>query len=426
MKSGGHTLVSDTPSLATPDLGRLQRDFEALSGFREPGLPGWTRRVFSEADGAARAWLADAFAQAGLRVSVDAAGNLIGDLEGQSSGPAIVTGSHTDTVAGGGRYDGIVGVLAAIEMVRVMRAAGVSLRSPLRIVDFLGEEPNEFGLSCVGSRAVAGALYPEHLRLRDASGASLAEALARVGNGGDPASARWRSDDVAAFVELHVEQGPRLAEEGVPLAVVSAIAGIHRVGVTFTGQPDHAGTTPMARRHDALCAAAEAILAVEAIADVEAVATTGRLQLEPGATNVVPGMVRIWAEFRSPSEQWLDGLEERVADAVARAAGRRGVSVSIEWFSAVAPVPTHPLVREAARRAIHGLGQAPLELYSGAGHDAAHMAVLAPMGMLFVPSIGGRSHCPEEETHMTDVARGVEALAATVLELDRQLAPAQP
>jgi N-carbamoyl-L-amino-acid hydrolase len=400
----------------------LAKDFATLSTFTEPDHPGWTRRVFSEADRRAREWIGQAFADAGLRVAVDAGGNVIGDLPRTDNRPMLVTGSHTDTVAGGGRFDGIVGVLAALELVRALRDARLELRSPLRVVDFLGEEPNRYGLSCVGSRAVSGALTKQDLDLTDQDGSRLGDAIRSVNGDLDPLSATWDPSEVACFVELHIEQGPELWRNEIPLGVVTAIAGIHRARLTFTGQPDHAGTTPMNARRDALCAAAEMTLAVERIADGGAVGTTGRIKIEPDATNVVPGQATIWTEFRSPDEAWLAALQGRVATAANEIARRRRTDVAIEWLSAVAPVPTHELVRSATHRAIDRMGVGAVELYSGAGHDAAHVARLAPMGMLFVPSVNGRSHCPEEETPLSAIATGVVALGETLLELDRQLA----
>src|SRR5882672_1014840 len=219
---------------AAVKLDRLQADLDALAEFREPDPGPWTRRVFSDAYLRSREWLAGRMREAGLKVSRDAAGNLIGVLPGAS--PALVTGSHTDTVADGGRFDGPLGVLAAIEVARCVRDGGLALRHELRAVDFLGEEPNEFGVSCVGSRAVAGNLSGEHLALRDASGRTLADAIATAG--GDPARIRqaaWAMGDVRAFVELHIEQGPVLEGAGIPIGIVSGIAGIERLQLTFEG-----------------------------------------------------------------------------------------------------------------------------------------------------------------------------------------------
>ena len=401
------------------DLARLRDDLERLAEFRDTDSPGWTRRVFSEPYIRSRSWVASRMREAGMQVTQDAAGNLIGTLAG-GSGPALVSGSHTDTVAGGGRFDGPVGVLGAIEAARCIRDGGLKLRHQLRVVDFLGEEPNDFGISCVGSRAVAGVLSAEHLALRDPTGRTLAEAVESAG--GDPTrirNAAWTKTEVAAFVELHIEQGPLLEKAGIPLAVVSGIAGIERLQMTFTGQADHAGTAPMDARHDALCAAAEGVLAVESLAKEQGgVGTAGRIEAQPGALNVVPDLVRLWAEFRNTDIGWLASRRRRLEETVLDAGRRRGVNVEIQTLSRTEPVITSIMVRTAMNEAIANLGLQSMSLPSNAGHDAVQMAGLGPTGMLFVPSAGGRSHCPEEWTAPEHIEAGVAALLATLLVLD--------
>lgn len=400
------------------DSARIQADIDALSEFREPDTEGWTRRVFSPAYVRSREWVASRMRDAGLTVEKDAAGNLVGTLAG-SSGRLLATGSHTDSVAGGGRFDGPLGVLGAIEVARCIRDSGRMLEHELRVVDFLGEEPNDFGLSCIGSRAIAGTLTAAHLASRDASGRTLADAIASAG--GDPSritDAAWKPGSVSAFVELHIEQGPVLADAGIPLAIVSGIAGIDRVHAAFTGEAGHAGTTPMESRHDALCAAAEAVIAVERLASAGGVGTTGRLEVFPGATNVVPGKAEMWAEFRSIEDAWLDDRHESFARAAAEAGARRGVATTVKRLSRTEPVTTSPEVRAAMTAAIEGLGLEFRVLPSGAGHDTVQMARLGPVGMIFVPSAGGRSHCPEEWTAPGHVEAGASALLATMLALD--------
>jgi N-carbamoyl-L-amino-acid hydrolase len=403
------------------DLGRLQSDLEKLAEFRDPVSPGWTRRVFSPPYISSREWVAARMRDAGLHVEKDAAGNLIGTFAGSvGMQGALVTGSHTDTVAGGGRFDGPLGVLGAIEVARCIREGGLHLRHELRVMDFLGEEPNDFGISCVGSRAVAGTLTAEHLALRDPSGRTLADAIASTG--GDPARLReaaWTEGEVSAFVELHIEQGPVLERAGMPLGVVSGIAGIDRLLITFTGQADHAGTTPMDARHDALCAAAEGVLMVEALAtEPGGVGTAGRIEALPGALNVVPENVRLWAEFRSTDTDWLKERSRRLLETVLDAGRRRGVVVAMQTLSRTEPVVASDVVRAAMTTAISSLGLESMALPSGAGHDAVQMARLGPAGMLFVPSVGGRSHCPEESTAPEHLQAGVAALLATLLVLD--------
>jgi N-carbamoyl-L-amino-acid hydrolase len=402
------------------DIGRFQADLDALAEFRDPDEPGWTRRVFSEPYIRSRQWVAERMREAGLVVEGDAAGNLIGTLAGGGGVDALATGSHTDTVAGGGRFDGPVGVLAAIEVARCIRDRGRRLQHDLRVIDFLGEEPNEFGISCVGSRAIVGKLTDDHLGLRDPSGRTLADALASCG--GNPSrvgEAAWPAGSVKAFVELHIEQGPVLEHAGVPVGVVSGIAGIERVQVTFTGQADHAGTTPMASRHDALCAAAEAILAVERLAsEGGGVTTTGRIEVQPGALNVVPGRADIWVEFRHTDAAWLESTVRRFDQQALEAAARRGAQAQMTRLSRTDPVNASGDVRAAMTEALKDLALESMSLPSGAGHDTVQMARLGPVGMLFVPSAGGRSHCPEEWTSPAHLEAGASALLSTLLVLD--------
>ncbi len=402
-----------------PDLGRVGDDLEVISTYRDPDLPGWTRRVFSPFDMAARAWVGKKMAVAGLTVETDAGGNLIGRLRGtEGRRAALVTGSHTDTVHGGGRFDGIVGVLGAIEVVRMLTESGHALRHDLVVVDFLGEEPNDFGLSCVGSRAIVGALGPEHLDLVDPGGHCLRDLLAAAG--GDPArleGARWPLGALRCFVELHIEQGPRLERAGASIGVVSGIVGIHRLLSAFEGRPDHAGTTPMGERRDALLGAAEAALRIEDLAR-GGVATAGRLDVRPGAHNVVPAEADLWAEVRSDDASWLASFGRDIERSVAEIGSRRSLSTSLSWVSREDPVLATNWVCDAVARAAVACGFDPVVLPSGAGHAAAHMARLGPMGMIFVPSREGRSHCPEEWTDLAQVGHGISVLAETLLACD--------
>jgi N-carbamoyl-L-amino-acid hydrolase len=402
-----------------PDLDRVASDFEVLASFSDPDAPGWTRRVFSSFDRAGRQWVAERMEQAGLRVEVDAAANLIGRLPGAGAVGSIVTGSHTDTVRGGGRFDGICGVLGAIEAVRCLGELGAQLSHDLVVVDFLGEEPNDFGLSCVGSRAIAGALEESHLALVGPDGQNLADAIAAAGGQPDKlAGARWPAD-LHCYLELHIEQGPILERAGIPIGIVTGIAGIHRLLARIVGQPDHAGTTPMDLRRDALLGAAEAALMVERLGS-GGVATTGRLESRPGALNVVPAEADLWAEARSTDKEWLEAFGRDFTEALEAIAARRQLSSSLSWLSQSAPVPVTPWVADAIAAAASSRGVEALEIPSGAGHDASHMARLGPMGMIFVPSRGGRSHCPEEWTDIAQVGAGIAVLAEAMVILDNR------
>ncbi|MCL8208325.1 MAG: M20 family metallo-hydrolase [Actinomycetia bacterium] len=408
------------------DPDRIRTDWETLATFVDPSRPGHTRRAFSPQDRAARRWVARRMEEAGLAVTVDAAGNVWGLRPGTRDGPKLVTGSHTDTVDGGGRFDGIAGVLAALEVARVLDEAGVRLRLPLAVVDFVAEEPSPFGLSCVGSRAVSGHLAVEHLSLRDDAGRTLGEAIAQLG--GDPArlaSARLGPDDVAAFVELHVEQGPYLERAGARVGVVTGIVGIDRYDVEILGERGHSGTLPMSDRHDAAVAAARLVLDLMAEAARHpgaVVCTAGRWQVAPGAYNVVPGEARVGVEWRALDPTVSDAMEEALALAL-RALEGQGYRAEARRVSREAPVPLSPAVQDILLAAARDLGHDAPRLASWAGHDTVQMAhVTERVGMLFVPSRGGLSHSPEEWSEIADVAEGARCLAQAIVRLDGSLA----
>jgi N-carbamoyl-L-amino-acid hydrolase len=398
-----------------PDPDRLAADWAALSAFRDPDQPGWTRRPFTSEYRAARAWLTSRMADAGLQVDVDAGGNLVGRRIGSHpSLPKLLLGSHSDTVVGGGRFDGMVGVLAAIEVGRCL--AGTNLRRTLEIVDFLAEEPTDFGISTIGSRSMAGALSADMLALRSGD-MSLADAIASMG--GRPDAIGAARTDVGLYLELHIEQGPVLENAGLHLGVVTAITGIARCHVRVTGRADHAGTMPMAQRRDALAAASEMVLGVERLwHDGAGVGTVGRLSVSPNATNVVPGSVELWAEMRSVQ---AEALRQRYATFVqtAQAIGRdRNLAVALTPVSDEPPVPIPADVQTVLADVVAALGHEPRRLPSYAGHDANQLAKIAPIGMLFIPSHDGRSHCPEEWTDLSDVALGAHALGGAVTKFD--------
>lgn len=406
-----------------PDTARLGAALDALAAYTEPETDGWTRRVLSEPYLDSREWVRARMREAGLEVHTDAAGNTVGVLAGTGGAPrALATGSHTDTVASGGRFDGIVGVLGAIEVAHRLRESGTRLHHDLLVIDFLGEEPNDYGVSCVGSRAMTGKITPAFFDNADADGTTLGRDLERAGLSPDAMLASpWAVDRLDGFVELHIEQGPVLEREGIQLGVVTAIAGIERVLATFLGRRDHAGTARMADRKDALVAAAHAVLAVEQIgcSGVDSVATTGSLDVEPGALNVVPSLARLWTELRSPDPAWLGSARRDLVERLGAIAAERGVEVDVQWLNDQDPVPTSTRVQDLVADTADALGYRWRAIPSGAGHDAAHLAAVAPTGMIFVPSHDGRSHCPEEFTALDDIAVGAHALAATLVAMDR-------
>ncbi|WP_028935776.1 M20 family metallo-hydrolase [Pseudonocardia spinosispora] len=410
-----------------PSPDRLGADLDELATVREPTRAGWTRTVFSEPYRSSREWVASRMRAAGLRVETDGAGNIVGVLPGRvPSAPALVTGSHTDTVEAGGRFDGVVGVLGSIEVVRMLRENDIELDRDLLVVDFLGEESNEFGLSCLGSRALAGELTTDHLDRRDRDGVRLGERYAEFGlepSGVLEAAARFAGRGALhRYLELHVEQGPVLEQRGTAIGVVTAIAGIHRLVADFVGRADHAGTAPMAARRDALVAAAEAVLAVRQQgcgAPVHGVATTTRLDAPPGSPNVVPARIRMYAEMRSVDVGWLSDAQRRLGEEISLRAAEHGVDADLTWSVDNECLPADADVQQVITAAADSLGVGWEALPSGATHDAVHIARLCPMGMIFVPSRDGRSHCPEEWTDLEDISTGIRVHAEALLELDR-------
>jgi N-carbamoyl-L-amino-acid hydrolase len=411
---------------AEPRLDRYLADWTALSAFTDATQPGWTRRAFTPPYLQARAWLSERMTGAGLQAGIDAGGNLIGRRPGRlPAARPLVLGSHTDTVAGGGRFDGILGVLAAIEVARALQEAGAGLRHPLEVIDFLGEEPNDFGLSMVGSRALAGTLDQAGLQRQDLSGRSLADAIAEAGgNPGRLADVRRVPGSVACYLELHIEQGRRLEQAGCPLGVVTAITGVTRYRVELQGRADHAGGTPVAERCDALAGAAQVISAMERLwIDGSGVGTVGRLTVSPNSINVVPENVMMWTDMRSLDGALLDTRRGSFAAQVGEIAGQRGLRAAVDLLSREEPVAADPAVCAALAEVAGRTGRPFLQLPSYAGHDANQMAKIAPVGMLFAPSRDGRSHCPEEWTEPDDIGVCLAALAAAVIRLDEELAP---
>jgi hydantoinase/carbamoylase family amidase len=337
--------------------------------------------------------------EAGLEVAVDPAGNLYGRLRGSSAGE-IWCGSHLDSVPQGGRFDGALGVLAALEAVERL---GPTART-VAVTAFREEEGSRFGRGCFGSRALCGRLRAGELDHVDSAGVSVAEAAEALGFGPVPERG-WLEHPPAAFVELHVEQGPVLDSLGTPLGIVSAIAGLARLAVTFSGHGGHAGTTPMVRRRDALVAAARFVLTVKEAAEARdgAVATVGQLSVHPNAANVVPARVELLVDARAPEAGALSALVSEIETAAG------GAHVDL---GRIEPVELDPRLQAELRHVIEELGLLAPQLPSGAGHDAGILAAAGvPAAMLFVRSrAGGVSHSPDEHSDSVDVALGVDAL----------------
>jgi len=410
------------------DSERLWARLEALAEMTEQDRP-WTRRSFTPMFLKGRAYVEAEFRAAGLAVRMDAGGNLIGRLEGREQGLApILIGSHSDTVPAGGRFDGPLGIFAALGVAERLIADGERLRHPLEVVDFLAEEPSEFGLSCIGSRAIAGALTPADLARTRPDGMTLAEAIAYAGGRPDAlAEARRPSGSIAAFCEVHIEQGRILENEGLPIGIVTDIAGIRREKITITGRTDHAGATPMALRADALVGAARIVAATyaRALALSQAgpplVATIGAVTVEPNAANAVPGRVVLVLEVRAGDDARVKAFPAAVMAEVAPDLAALGVTAAMEPISHVAPTPCADVVRTAIRDGAAAVGLATRDLFSGAGHDAVFVSAAGPVGMIFTPCREGRSHAPEEWLEPNQAADGARALYETVRLLDARL-----
>jgi allantoate deiminase len=351
----------------------------------------------------------------GARIRRDPAANLFARFGGE--GEAILVGSHLDSVPEGGRFDGALGVLCAVEALESLVDANVRLRRPVEVVAWADEEGARFGVGLFGSAAAFGRLAPGIGERRDRDGVSIAEALRALGERGDPAAARRDPTELAAYLELHIEQGPRLETAGLPLGVVSDIVGIYHARVTMRGRADHAGATVMTARADALAAASEIVLAVERIARArpDSVGTVGEIAVRPGAKNVVPGECVFTLDLRAARDH--DGLVRDVLASVTSVAGSRGVAASIDELARVPVTALDPKVRELLRRATKRVGVDAPELVSGAGHDAQNPALSGvPTGMIFVRSTGG-SHTPREFASVDDAALGAQALANAIEEL---------
>lgn len=405
----------------------MQRKIEELSQFGKNEKGGLDRTTFTAAELAARKWLQTQCVSLGLDSKCDPAANIWAFRNGKEPLPAISFGSHIDTVPNGGMYDGALGVLIALEVMERLNEERIETRHPFALVSFTAEEPNPFGLSTFGSRAVAGKLTKQDLEgVTDDNGLLLTEALRQAG--GDPdrfEETHELAPPLSAYLEVHIEQGKRLVTSSIPIGIVSGITGIYRERVTVIGDANHAGTTVMAERKDALAAAAEVVVAVEQGAAEthaeEVVATVGALDVRPNAANIIPGQVEMVVEIRGKTIAEIEAVRHALNSQIAKLASRRGVSIKQETFLWQPPVPMDKLLIDTFAEQAQSLGYKTLTLGSMAGHDAAHMAAMTRSGMLFVPSIGGKSHCPEEASALCDIEAAANVLFHALLKLDQIL-----
>ncbi|HEJ8713841.1 TPA: allantoate amidohydrolase [Klebsiella michiganensis] len=372
-----------------------------------------------EANQRAARWMT----QAGMTVWQDSVGNICGRYEGEQEGaPAILLGSHLDTVRNAGRYDGMLGVLAAIEVVHGLHQQGRRLKQAIEIVGFCDEEGTRFGITLLGSRGITGTWPESWLAQTDADGVSVAQAMVLAGL--DPARihlAARRPEEIAAYLELHIEQGPCLEQEGLALGVVEAINGARRLNCRFTGEAGHAGTVPMNHRKDALAAAAEWMVRVEILTREQGgnrVATVGTLRCAPGAVNVIPGDVTLTLDIRGPHDQPLDALLDTLLKEAQAIASRRQLRFSAEEFYRIAATACDSGLQQVLSEAVQAVQGRSLTLPSGAGHDAIAIAERWPSAMLFVRCKGGISHHPAESVTADDVALAIAAYSRAVSALD--------
>jgi N-carbamoyl-L-amino-acid hydrolase len=412
------SLLTAGPLINGPRLHGWLRD---LSRFGARADGGVDRVAFSDADIEARRYLRSLMEETGLEVRVDLVGNILGRLEGSIPGlPPIMVGSHIDSVQAGGNYDGPLGTLGALESVRTLREAGIQPRHPVDVVVFVNEEGGK-----TGSRVMAGEFRPPELEIESASGFTIGEGIRRLG--GDPArldEARVSPGEVAGFLELHVEQGAFLETSGIQVGVVEGIVGIRRWNAIVHGAANHAGTTPMDRRRDALLGAARLVEAVNRAAtffEGSQVATVGRIEASPGAPNVIPGEVSLSVEVRALEMTRIQDVFDRIrveADAIGT---DNGTPIDLDEYYLSGAAPTDERFRSWVESAADELGVTHRRMPSGAGHDAQSVAHFAPIGMVFIRSVGGLSHHPEEYSRPEDVEAGANVLLGALLRADAEL-----
>jgi allantoate deiminase len=403
----------------TIDRDRLLADLDRLGKIGRGADGGITRKALSREDADARRYVIDRLRAAGLEVRHDQVGNVRARRAGTKDAPCVMTGSHLDSVPSGGVLDGPLGVVGALAAVEALNAAGARTEKPIEIAIFVGEEGSRFPRGTIGSAAMSGHVAVEHiLALKDPDGVVYHDALATYGDSGAPLDARADKGSIDSFVELHVEQGGVLEASGVPIGVVTAIAGLVQRRVTFLGDANHAGATPMNLRQDALLAAAEWCLRIERGArELGAVGTVGKLEVLPGGKNIIPGRVDAICDLRASKPLTLSTLDELVVAALRDASAPRGVEFEQVLLQRVEPGPMDERPMKAVEAAARTCGLLSQRMPSGAIHDALHMAEACPSTMIFVPSIGGKSHCPTEATDPQHLVQGCQVLAHTLLEL---------
>jgi N-carbamoyl-L-amino-acid hydrolase len=405
------------------DLTRLAGEIDTLASISDAEAPVVTRVVFGESDRRAREWLKARFREAGLAIREDAVGNVFARWQGsRAQAAAIATGSHIDAIPNAGKFDGVVGVLGGLEAIRTLQQSGYRPERPIEMIQFTAEEPTRFGIGCLGSRLMAGTLDADRAdALQDKQEQTLRELRRQAGFSGELAGVRMATGHYAGFVELHIEQGPNLEREGIEIGAVTHIAAPASLRVVFEGEGGHAGGKLMPGRRDALCAAAEGVLAVESAAlgtgEVDTVATVGTCEVHPGAVNSIPSRVRIEVDIRDIDGARRDAVIEDIRRAIAGIGARRNVSAGVEMVNADPPAACADEIVKAIERACGEESVSHTRMVSRAYHDSLFMARICPVGMIFIPCRGGVSHRPDEYAAPKAMDAGVRVLARTLADL---------
>jgi N-carbamoyl-L-amino-acid hydrolase len=405
------------------DEERLLSELETLGSISDGEAPAVTRIVFTPTDRKARAWLTSRCEEAGLALRQDAIGNIFARWVGADTrAPVVGTGSHVDAIPNAGKYDGVVGVLGGLEAIRALQRGGYRPKRSIELLVFTSEEPTRFGIGCLGSRLLSGDLSPAAARrLTDSNSESLEQVRRNVGLGGELEEVKLPNGYYKAFVELHIEQGPLLERQRTPLGVVQKIAAPASLRLLIEGAGGHAGGVLMPDRRDALCAAAELILAIENAARmsgvVDTVATVGICDVFPGAVNSIPSRVRLSLDIRDTDLTRRDTVMQIVERASRDLSAKRQVAIGSELLNADAPADCAPMVIDALSASCRDNGFKFLPMVSRAYHDSLFISRIAPTGMLFIPCRNGYSHRPDEYASLEDIARGTLILADTLAKL---------
>ncbi|MFD1929181.1 M20 family metallo-hydrolase [Sporosarcina siberiensis] len=407
------------------NIDRLMQEIQDYGKYGEEQNNGITRPSFSDDDYIVRELFINQLEALNLSVKVDPIANIWATLKGNGkSDSPIVIGSHLDTVPNGGKFDGALGVLVAKEIIQTLQDNHVSLKHDLEIVSFTAEEPNDFNLSTMGSRALTGKLsYSELVKAMDSNGVKLSDAVLKAGGNLEDLS-KIKRDDLAAYIELHIEQGKRLEKQDLSIGIVDQIVGIYRDKIEVLGEPNHSGTTMMEDRVDTLVAASEMVIAVEKVVskfNSDAVATVGKLDNFPNAANIIPGRVDFILEIRSSSKQERAEIRKKIYKEFALIRDRRKVKINIETILNQEECTFDGDIVQYLQRAADSLGIPYTTFGSMAGHDATHMADNTKSAMIFVKSIDGKSHCPEEYSRLDDIEIAANTLLQAVLIADNEL-----